>query len=194
MAVATASQPLLKLLRPVLMILLIILIAEFALLVYFPSYIFGREDNSLLTIDSSTEEILPKPPIASFQDTVDRSLFAPDRRPVADTSVAPTQRSPEKGPVTERWILSGVVNTGDKVYAIFASVDLDVRLRLEIGMYLEKWKIAKIESDRVTVGEGDDQYEFYMREMEQKADNKAIPQRPSARSKALRKPETVNKQ
>ena len=92
-------------------------------------------------------EIEPLPSIDSYQEVVDRSLFAWNRRP----KLGDDESSEALGEVESRWQLTGVVNTGNTLYAIFNELEGERRLSLETGMYLEKWQIQDISPETVVL-------------------------------------------
>lgn len=87
------------------------------------------------------------PPMDYFSETVERSLFSPDRKPVTLERQAKTT----SGNPSERWALSAIINTGSDVYVIFAERAGGQTVRLQQGMYLEQWQIELISPDKVTL-------------------------------------------
>ncbi|MCC6202932.1 MAG: hypothetical protein IT494_07990 [Gammaproteobacteria bacterium] len=105
-------------------------------------------DTAISLANEPAVSALPAPaPRFEFDDAVNRSLFAADRKP----------KEPAKQLVlsnlAERWALTGVVDTGDKRFALFTSVggDKPQRLKLQPGESLEQWRIAGIEPNLVNL-------------------------------------------
>jgi hypothetical protein len=86
-------------------------------------------------------------PRGEFDEAVNRSLFAADRKP----------KEPAKQLVlsnlAERWALTGVVFAGETRFALFTSIggDKPQRLKLQPGESVEQWRIAGIEPTLVTL-------------------------------------------
>ncbi|HEB26793.1 MAG TPA: hypothetical protein ENI05_03305 [Porticoccus sp.] len=152
-------NPLVKLFKSIVILLLLVLAVE---IVWFGigSQLF-RIKSKEVVIDYSIEppSIKQISSLDAFRVVVSRSLFNWNRRP----------KTIDQQPVSEvdlssRWQLSGVVNTGNAIYALFSEVSGDRRLRLEQGMYLEKWKLKSITAEKVRLGNEEEEEVFYLKE------------------------------
>jgi len=155
--VSPLSSPLVRLLRGVTLIFLVALVAEIA---WF-GLIAGHGSGSDIEpgdYSAVPPAIVPIPERSAFDESVERSLFSWNRRP----GVAAQPVSEED--LSSKWHLTGIVNTGSATYAIFSEEAGNQRLRLEKGMYLEKWKLESILEEQVTLSEGDETQVFYLRD------------------------------
>jgi len=155
MAVSMAN-PLLKVGKNLVVLLVAVLLFE---VVWFAvnESLSGLSSNEN-SVDYSVEapEIVPTPALDSFQSTINRSLFNWNRRPKSSEPQPVSEES-----LTSRWQLSGVVNTGNAIYALFSEVSGSRRIRLEQGMYLEKWRVESITPEQVKLINNDDEEEFF---------------------------------
>lgn len=161
------NNPLIRMLKGATLFLLVALVAEvvwFSLLVSISDgYGIGSQNYNV-----QPPAIVPMASRESFDESVERSLFSWNRRPKATE-----QQSVSEEGLPSKWLLTGVVNTGTATYAIFSDVDGKQRLRLEAGMYLEKWKLESITAEQVTLSDGDETEVFYLRETGQ--EQKTLP-------------------
>ncbi|MEH6466477.1 MAG: hypothetical protein V7722_02505 [Porticoccus sp.] len=152
-------NPLVKLFKSIVILLLLVLALE---IVWFGigSQLF-RVKSKEVAIDYSIEppEITQLSSLDAFRVVVSRSLFNWNRRPKTINQ----QPVSEEG-LSSRWQLSGVVNTGNAIYALFSEVSGDRRLRLERGMYLEKWKLKSITAEKVRLSNEEEEEVFYLKE------------------------------
>tara|TARA_R110000822_G_scaffold59736_35_gene149227 strand:- start:4552 stop:5115 length:564 start_codon:yes stop_codon:yes gene_type:complete len=152
-------NPLVKLFKITIILLVLILALEVA---WFGigSQLFNVKNNEVV-IDYATKppDITQIAVLDTFRVVVSRSLFNWNRRP----KTIDQQPVSEEG-LSSRWLLSGVVNTGNAIYALFGEVSGDRRLRLEQGMYLEKWKLSFITSEQVRLNSEDEEEVFYLKE------------------------------
>lgn len=152
-------NPLVKLFKSIIILLLLVLAAE-VLWFGIGSQLF-RVKSKEVVIDYSIEPpaITQLSSLDAFRIVVSRSLFNWNRRP----KTIEHQPVSEEG-LSSRWQLSGVVNTGNAIYALFSEVSGDRRLRLEQGMYLEKWKLKSITAEQVRLSNEEEEEVFYLKE------------------------------
>lgn len=156
---APSTHPVVRIFKGLVVFLLGMLVAE---LIW-----FGVSDRLLavndqhLSMDYNVEpaDITPAPPLDTFNETVSRSLFNWNRKPKAVVQKVVSDEGLET-----RWQLSGVVNTGNAIYALFSESDGSRRLRLEQGMYLEKWKLDSITPEKVVLKNNESEEVFYLKE------------------------------
>lgn len=153
-------NPLVKLFKSIVILLLLVLAVEIA---WFGigSQLF-RIKSKEVVIDYSIEPPAIKQisSLDAFRVVVSRSLFNWNRRP----KTIDQQPVSEEG-LSSRWQLSGVVNTGNAIYALFSEASGDRRLRLEQGMYLEKWKLKSITAEKVRLSNEEEEEVFYLKEI-----------------------------
>lgn len=151
-------NPLVRLLKGIALLMLVALAVEVA---WYGVLVSLSDGNHLPSQDYDVEPpaIIPMASRESYDESVERSLFSWNRRPKA-----PEQQSVSEEGLPSKWLLTGVVNTGIATYAIFSDINGDQRLRLEEGMYLEKWKLESITAEQVTLSDGDETEVFYLRE------------------------------
>ncbi len=152
------NNPLVRLLKGVILLLLVLLVLEVSWLLLVASFGAGDENRSA-NYHVEPPAIVPMADRSAFEASVERSLFSWNRRP----------KVTEEQPVSEdslpsKWLLTGVVNTGSATYAIFTGSEGGQRLRLEEGMYLEKWKLESITAEQVVLSDGDEKEVFYLKE------------------------------
>ncbi len=155
MAVSIAN-PLLKIGKNLIVLLVAVLMLE---VVWFAvNESFSSFDSNGGPVDYSVEapQIVPTPALDTFQSTINRSLFSWNRRPKSSEPQPVSEES-----LTSRWQLSGVVNTGNAIYALFSEVSGSRRIQLEQGMYLEKWKVESITPEQVKLKNNDEEEEFF---------------------------------
>lgn len=157
----SSSNPLSIVFAVAVVFLSALLLFEVIVLAIVPRLSLSEADDVLRDGDRSLKAIDTMPPIDDFQEAIDRSLFSWNRKPISAE-----RQSVDEGGLSSRWVLSGVVNTGEAIYAIFASNSSDQRLRLEEGMYLEKWKITEISPETVALRDGSDEEVFRLREVD----------------------------
>ncbi len=158
MAFAHKNTPLVRLLKGLILVFLFSLVLEvawFGVLMPRPSDI----DAADISYNVAPPAIVPMAAREAFEESVERSLFSWNRRP----QVTEQQPVGDEG-LPSKWQLTGVVNTGHATYAIFSDSSGEQRLRLEEGMYLEKWKLESITAERVMLSDGEETEEFYLRE------------------------------
>jgi type II secretory pathway component PulC len=164
-------NPLVKLFKSIVILLLLVLAVEIA---WFgiDSQLFRAKSNEVV-IDYSIEPpaIKQSSSLDAFRVVVSRSLFNLNRRP----KTIGLQLVSEVG-LLSRWQLSGVVSTGNETYALFSEVSGDRRLRLEQGMYLEKWKLKSITAEQVRLSNEGEVEVFHLRETNptQEAEEKRV--------------------
>lgn len=159
---AVANTPLLKLLKIVIGALIFLLLLEILWLVIMPLFSDSDDGQNAVNLNADLKPIESLPPENTFREAVDRSLFAWNRRPVTPEGEQPVD---EEG-LSSRWLLSGVVDTGNEVYAMFAQSSGDLLLRLEEGMYLERWKIISISPEAVSLQNDGDEEIFRLKEVD----------------------------
>lgn len=162
------SNPLVRMLKGLNLVLLTSLVLE---AVWFGLVVSGGggAEPGISNYSAELPAIVPMAGREAFEETVERSLFSWNRRPnVAEQPV-------DEIGLPSKWHLTGVVNTGTATYAIFSDESGNQRLRLEQGMYLEKWKLESITAEQVTLSDGEETEVFYLREsgQEQKIMSKA---------------------
>lgn len=157
MVLAQTTSPLVRLLKSFMLVLSVALVLEIAWLGVVMRF-SGTTEAPQLDYSIAPPAIVPMAAREAFEESVDRSLFSWNRRPKVIEQPVSEEGLPSK------WLLTGVVNTGHTTYAIFSDVNGDQRLRLEKGMYLEKWKLEAITPEQVTLSDGDETEEFYLRE------------------------------
>ena len=158
MIVVAHNNPLARLLKGFILLLLAILVIEAIWLFVIGTSGAGSESRSV-NYHVEPPAIVPMADRSAFEASVERSLFSWNRRP----------KVTEEQPVSEdslpsKWLLTGVVNTGSATYAIFTGSEGGQRLRLEEGMYLEKWKLESITAEQVVLSDGDEKEVFYLKE------------------------------
>ncbi|WP_461519374.1 hypothetical protein [Porticoccus sp.] len=157
MASAPQNTPLVRLLKASMLVLSVGLVLEIAWLgVLIP--LSGEVEATDISYNVAPPAIVPMAAREAFEESVERSLFSWNRRPKVSEQPVSEEGLPSK------WVLTGVVNTGRATYAIFSDSSGEQRLRLEEGMYLEKWKLESITPEQVTLSDGDETEEFYLRE------------------------------
>lgn len=104
----------------------------------------GANPNDEIVVSGAPHKL---PPIDYFDETVERSLFSADRKPITPERQATTAN----GNPSERWTLSGIIDTGTEVHVIFAEQAGGQTVRLQQGMYLEQWQIGRISAGKVTL-------------------------------------------
>lgn len=161
MSTARTSSLLARTLYGGIVVLLLVLVLE---VLY-----FVPDDSAKASLNMDAErfgQTLPVDPGDSadretFQIVVDRSLFSWNRRPVvAEQKLAQV----EDADIEKRWELSGVVAAGDTSYVMFRSLEDAEALRLEPGMYLEKWRVEEITSELITLSADDEEKQFRLKE------------------------------
>lgn len=158
MIAALHNNPLVRLLQGIILLLLVVLVLEIAWLFLVATSGAGEENRSA-NYHVESPAIVPMAERSAFETSVERSLFSWNRRP----------KVTEQQPVSEdslpsKWLLTGVVNTGNATYAIFTGSEGGQRLRLEEGMYLEKWKLESITAEQVVLSDGEETEVFYLKE------------------------------
>tara|TARA_R110000787_G_scaffold15745_7_gene48658 strand:- start:199 stop:843 length:645 start_codon:yes stop_codon:yes gene_type:complete len=109
-----------------------------------PASVAGVNPNDEIVVSGAPHKL---PPIDHFDETVERSLFSANRKPIAPERQATTAN----GNPSERWTLSGIIDTGAEVHVIFAELAGGQTVRLQQGMYLEQWQVGLISADKVTL-------------------------------------------
>ncbi len=97
------------------------------------------------------EQLLPQ---GEYAELVERALFSPDRKP-KDPVQASTAVT--RGKASENWLLVGVVKTSVQSYAMFSEKKGPGRLKLELGMSLDEWRIESISANQVTFNKNGEQ-------------------------------------
>jgi hypothetical protein len=94
------------------------------------------------------------PALATFDEILERPLFAPDRRPpeVPEPAAPP---SPPPKPLRAR--LEGVALVGDARVAVIRDLSTNEGLRLSEGMEFQGWTVDAVEPDRALLKRGDRQ-------------------------------------
>ncbi|RLA51452.1 MAG: hypothetical protein DRR42_10315 [Gammaproteobacteria bacterium] len=115
-----------------------------------------------------------------FHQIVERPLFTLDRKPLAENKAVQQINTVD---IESRWSLSAVVSVGPTKHAYFQSLDGGQRVRLEEGMYFEKWKVELIDLEQVSLSSEGEAKTFRMKDIEIKARRK----KPRSRA-AVRKP------
>lgn len=94
------------------------------------------------------------PPLAAFSEIVARPLFSPSRRPPkeiedsdSDTIVAPP-------PQPAHFILAGVVISAEGRMVLLRRMNSTDLIRALMGQEIDGWYVELIESDRVTLRQG----------------------------------------
>ena len=162
------GSPVVQLLSTLCLVLLIVVLAEIAWLQFFAGA-WGREvPQDPLGLDRELETVEPLPPRSAFDETVARSLFSWDRKPVM---VERTDIDDE--PLRSRWMLVGVVNDGATSRGVFYSLVGDHYLTLERGMYLERWQIADILPESVILERNGNEQGLQLEVIEQESEDTA---------------------
>jgi hypothetical protein len=114
---------------------------------------------------SAVEAVVDMQPLSrlaalnTYQEAIDRSLFSWNRKPKSGVK---TELSSEG--LAEKWQLTGLVNTGISTYAIFREVDGSRQLKLEEGMYLDKWSVESVTRGQITLTKGEESEVLLLRE------------------------------
>lgn len=168
MIAAAHNNPLVRLLKGSILLLLVVLVLEIVWL-FLVATVGTYDEKKSANYHVEAPAIVPMADRSAFEASVERSLFSWNRRP----------KVTEQQPVSEdslpsKWLLTGVVNTGSATYAIFSDSEGGQRLRLEEGMYLEKWKLESITAEQVLLSDGEETEVFYLKEtgQQQKTLNK----------------------
>lgn len=156
--VTPAANPLIRLFKGIVLALLVGLVLE---VIWFGIVLPASNGTDPIHANYSAEPptIVPMAGREMFDESVERALFSWNRRP----KVQEEQPVSEEGQLSQ-WHLTGVVNTGSATYAIFSDESGNHRLRLEQGMYLEKWRLETITAEEVTLSDGEDTEVFYLQE------------------------------
>ena len=157
MGKAINKTPLVNLLRFVVGVLVLIAVGELTILTLMPMWGHKVDSPDGVEVDVVLQPIQPMLSINEFQETIDRSLFNRDRRPVTSEKVIVGEEI-----LKSRWQLSGIVGDGQKKYAIFADKSSVERLKLEVGMYLDKWKVSAIKPTLVKLERDGEEEVFYL--------------------------------
>lgn len=174
------NNPLVKLFKSLVIWLLFILVVEVAWFGIGHKLLAANSSVAIFDYNIEAPEIAKIAAAETFREAVSRSLFNWNRQPKAANQQLVNQEG-----LSSRWRLTGVVNTGNATYAIFSEISGDRRLRLEQGMYLEKWKIGSITDERVLLNNSDEEDEvFYLKET---SNTETAPKRKGARKKPEKK-------
>lgn len=154
---AQVSNPLVRTLKGVILILLVGLVLEAIWFGMVVSQGNGAAPGKSV-YSAEPPAIVPMAGRDAFEESVERALFSWNRRPNV------TEQPVDEIGLPSKWHLTGVVNTGTATYAIFSDESGSQRLRLEEGMYLEKWKLESITAEQVTLSDGEETEVFYLRD------------------------------
>jgi len=152
-------NPLIRIFNLICIVLLVVLAAEVVLFML-PS--FQSVDNrGGMTVDATLDmqQLNRLSTLNVYQEAIDRSLFSWNRKP---KSGAKTELGTEG--LAEKWQLTGLVNTGVTTYAIFREVEGNRQLKLEEGMYLDKWLVESVTTGQVTLIKGEESEVLLLRE------------------------------
>ena len=93
------------------------------------------------------------PPLSAFSEIVARPLFSPARRPPTETEdFNADEVSPPK---PSNFILAGVVISSEGQLALLRRMNTTEVVRALLGQEIDGWRVERIESDRVTLRQGD---------------------------------------
>ncbi len=151
MASASASKPIERALRTAAIALALILVGEWVLLSAMTGEVQPIENTADMpnevTIDHYTSA-----PVDSFGDSIERSLFAWNRKPRNSGNLTGEEENSDP----EEWQLSGVIAHFDRrPIALFFNPESQESVRLEEEMFLGSWQVDTIEREAVTLVDGD---------------------------------------
>jgi len=133
------------------------------------------------------------PPLSEFDETIERPLFHPTRRPVLSAATAQPNRPPSSLP--GGYSLRGIVMTPAGRTALFQTQRDDEYLRVKKGEAIEGWTIDEINPDHVLVRQNDvvETWKFEhkpqpVRPASRTVRNQPVPQPNSAKVKAVSRP------
>ncbi|WIO73183.1 hypothetical protein QP938_07630 [Porticoccaceae bacterium LTM1] len=164
MSIANQKNPLTSVLVLLLLICLMTLVIEIALIQFSGGLLGGNTntENHNPYQNYQAVELKSMPVVEEFQGVVDRSLFSWDRKPRFVSAETGTDND-----VESRWDLTGVVNTGNETYAYFTAKNGSQsetgntgRVQLQVGMFLEKWRVDRITPETVVLSLDGEEQEF----------------------------------
>lgn len=85
--------------------------------------------------------------LEDFEETINRPLFAKDRRPPAVASVA--ENAEERPSEIDKLILTGIVIGPDKQLAILVNGVSRKEIRMQVGNAFQGWQLEQFESDEI---------------------------------------------
>jgi hypothetical protein len=88
------------------------------------------------------------PPLATFDEILDRPLFAPDRRRTEPPEPAVVSAPP---PVPLQVRLEGVARVGSASIAVLRDLTTNEGVRLSEGMKFKDWTVDTVEPERATL-------------------------------------------
>ena len=175
------ATPLATALRCILIILLLLVLFE---LVFF-SMLGGldkpQQSNALQSFE--TLHLVTMSPQSDYDELVQRALFSPDRKP---KDPAQQIKTSIRGKASENWLLAGVVISGTESYVMFSEKQGQRRLKLELGMQFDEWKVESISADQVVLIKNGERDTLYLLVSEPKKKSKRIVRkkvRPSTRTR-----------
>jgi len=141
-----ATTPLTKALRFSVISLSLLVLLE---LVFF-SLVAGNSAGELAGSAANFEWLHPEKlaPQRHYDELVQRALFSPDRKP--KESAQQTTKT-ANGKASDHWLLAGVIKSAEQSYVMFSEKNGQSRLKLELGMLLDGWKVETIRSDQVVL-------------------------------------------
>ncbi len=92
-------------------------------------------------------------PLAAFSEIVARPLFSPSRRPPTETEDSDTDDAPPQK--LSHFILAGVVISAEGQLVLLRRMNTTEVIRALLGQEIDGWQVERIESDRVTLRQGD---------------------------------------
>lgn len=144
----TQSNPWVDLFRTVGMVMLAILVLELVVILWSSLAGTPDPDGAADGLNENNLTIVATPPLASFQETIDRSLFSWNRKPRAD---APPAELVTAGEIGANWLLTGLVDTSHSTYAIFSELQGERQLRLTVGDELDGWAVDSLDTEQVVL-------------------------------------------
>ncbi|OUS12698.1 hypothetical protein A9Q89_04660 [Gammaproteobacteria bacterium 53_120_T64] len=147
-----APSSLARALRYSAIVLFLLLLLEAALLAVLDGVSQRQGSATLPSFEGlNPEQLLPQ---GEYAELVERALFSPDRKPKDPVQPSTTVT---RGKASEHWLLVGVVKTSAQSYAMFSEKKGQGRLKLELGMSLDEWRIESISANQVTFNKDGEQ-------------------------------------
>ena len=119
----------------------------------FPSGIVDADQPSELDPTRAPQAEFTFPPLAEFSEIAARPLFSPSRRPPAETEEPDDEEDAPPKPL--HFILTGVVISAEGQLALLRRINTAEVIRALLGQEIDGWQVERIESDRVTLRQGD---------------------------------------
>lgn len=117
----------------------------------FPSDVAAADQPAASEPTRARQAEFSLPPLAEYSEIVARPLFSPTRRPPVETEADTDDASP---PLSGLVLAGVVISTEGRLALLRRSRTAEV-VRVLLGQEIDGWRVEAIESDRVTLRQGD---------------------------------------